>query len=134
MNQKDIRWKQRFQNFENAFFNLENTIAISNPSIAERAGLIQFFEITFELSWKTLKDYLESVGFQTASPRETLKQAFQEGTIQNGHLWIKALEDRNLTTHTYNEATAQKVEKLIREDYFPLLKQLHTTLKGKLTS
>ena len=101
---KEIRWKQRFVNFEKAFQTLERTVVIENPSEAERGGLIQFFEVAFELSWKTLKDYLEAGGFQVKSPREVLKQAFQSGIIQDGHAWMEALEDRNLTAHTYNEA------------------------------
>ncbi|MCK4345422.1 MAG: nucleotidyltransferase substrate binding protein, partial [Bacteroidales bacterium] len=65
---KDIRWKQRFQNFEKAFLLLEKAVSIDNPSEVERAGLIQFFEITFELSWKLMADYLEELGFVANSP------------------------------------------------------------------
>jgi nucleotidyltransferase substrate binding protein (TIGR01987 family) len=83
---KDIRWKQRFQNFEKAFHLLEVSKKISNPSDTERVGLIQFFEVSFELAWKTLKDYLESQGFQVNSPRETIKQAFQMNLLQENHI------------------------------------------------
>ena len=126
---KEIRWKQRFVNFEKAFQTLERTVVIENPSEAERGGLIQFFEVAFELSWKTLKDYLEAGGFQVKSPREVLKQAFQSGIIQDGHAWMEALEDRNLTAHTYNEETALKIERLIREKYFPAIAALYEKLK-----
>ena len=128
---KDIPWKQRFQNFEKVFTELENTAKIKKPSKAERAGLIQFFEVCFELAWKMLKDYLESQGFETKFPRDTLKQAFQSDLIEDGHIWMKALEDRNLTTHTYDEKTSVKIEELIRKKYLPLLKKLHQTFLGK---
>jgi len=128
---KTIRWKQRFANLDKAFQTLERTVAIENPSEAERGGLIQFFEVAFELSWKTLKDYLEAEGFLAKSPREVLKQAFQSGIIKDGHAWMEALDDRNLTAHTYNEETALKIEKLIRETYFPAISALHETLKSK---
>lgn len=128
---KTIRWKQRFQNFEKAFFQLETAMTISRPSDTERAGLIQFFEVTFELAWKTLKDYLEAQGLRVESPRETLKQAFQTNLIQNGHAWMEALEDRNLTAHTYEESLARKVEDLIKKKYFSLLKELYQTLCSK---
>ena len=131
---KDIRWKQRFQNYEKAFRQLERALQISNPSETERAGLIQFFELAFELSWKTLKDYLESQGFQTKSPRETIKQAYQSEIIQNGSIWMDAMDDRNLTTHTYDEATSLKIEGLIRNKYFALLSELTKTLKPKTGS
>lgn len=81
----------------------------------ERAGLIQFFEMAFELGWKLLKDYQEAEGYTISSPRDAIKQAFQSGLISAGHDWINALEDRNLTTHTYNEATAAAVEEKIRQ-------------------
>jgi nucleotidyltransferase substrate binding protein (TIGR01987 family) len=68
--------------------------------------LIQFFEITFELAWKLLKDYEEIEGLIAKTPRAAIKQAFQSGLISNGHDWIDALQDRNLTSHTYNEETA----------------------------
>lgn len=128
---KEVRWKQRFQNFEKSYLALERALQIKKPSETERAGVIQFFEIAFELSWKLLKDYLETQGFQVNSPRETLKQAYQSGVVRDGHAWIEALDDRNLTTHTYDEATSLKVEKLIREKYAPLLCQLYNDLKIK---
>ena len=72
-NLKDIRWKQRFQNFEKSFKLLQKFIAIDNPDEIARAGGIQFFEMTFELAWKTLKDYLENEKYIAKSPRETIK-------------------------------------------------------------
>ncbi|VGO13776.1 hypothetical protein PDESU_02333 [Pontiella desulfatans] len=129
---KEIRWKQRFSNFEKAFRTLERTVAIEHPSEAERGGLIQFFEMAFELAWKTLKDYLEADGYQVKSPRDVLKQAFQSEIIKDGHAWIEALEDRNLAAHTYNEETALKIEGLIRDKYFPALATLHETLKSEV--
>lgn len=130
----DVRWKQRFQNFDRACALLERTAANPNLSEAERGGLIQFFEMAFELSWKLLKDYLTAEGYETKSPRDAFKQAFQSGLIADGGVWLMALEDRNLTTHTYDEATALRVEKKIREDYFPLLQLLRSTFEGKTQS
>ncbi len=71
----DIRWKQRFENFEKAYRLLERALEISNPSEAERAGLIQFFEMAFELSWKLMRDYLQEQGFTINSPKQAIKQA-----------------------------------------------------------
>ena len=132
--EKDIRWKQRFENFEKAFLLLECAIHIDNPSEVERAGLIQFFEMTFELGWKMMKDYLEAQGFLVKTPRETIKQAFQIELIDDGQTWLLALEDRNLTTHTYDEETAIQIEKLIREKYFPVMKDLYDRLKAEVQS
>ncbi len=129
---KELRWKQRFQNFEKAYRLLERTLNIKNPSEAERGGLIQFYEMAFDLSWKLIKDYLDEQGFNVQSPREAFKQGFQLGIIENGQTWIEALEDRNLTTHTYDEGAAKKVIATIRSDYFPILKKMYQRLKTEI--
>ena len=128
---KDIRWKQRFQNYEKSFFLLKRALEIENPSEAEKGGLIQFYEMAFELAWKLLKDYLYEQGFNINSPREAIKQAYQSEIIDNGQEWIDALEDRNLTTHTYDEETAKKVVESIRNSYYPLLDSLYVRLKDE---
>jgi nucleotidyltransferase substrate binding protein (TIGR01987 family) len=130
-NKKEIRWKQRFTNFEKAFKVLERTVQIQQPNEAEKGGLIQFYEVCFELSWKTMKDYLESEGYIVKSPKQTIKQAFQIDLIQNGELWLTALEDRNLTSHTYDETTINMIVKNITDKYFPLLKDLYEKLKNE---
>jgi nucleotidyltransferase substrate binding protein (TIGR01987 family) len=123
-NDEDIRWRQRFMNYKKGYVLLEQTIRIDLPSEAERAGLIQFFKMSFELAWKLLKDYLEYEGFMIKSPKAAIKQAFQSELISDGHHWMNALHDRNLTVHTYEESTALQVEKQIREVYFPILTKL----------
>jgi nucleotidyltransferase substrate binding protein (TIGR01987 family) len=133
MSELDVRWQQRFDQFEKAFSLLQDAIGIEKPSVVERAGLIQFFEMAFELSWKLLKDFEEAEGFTVKSPRDAIKQALQSELIGQGHDWIAALDDRNLTTHTYNEATAVAVEQKIRENYFPCLQQLHLVFSAKVS-
>ena len=128
----DIRWKQRFENFEKAYRLLERTLEIPNPSEAERAGLIHFFEMAFELSWKLMRDYLQEQGFVINSPKQAIKQAFQSDLIRDGHTWIDALNDRNLTLHTYEESNAVDIEGRIRNDYFPLLRQLDQHFRALL--
>jgi nucleotidyltransferase substrate binding protein (TIGR01987 family) len=130
---QNIRWKLRFAHFRKAFTLLEQTMTIEHPSDAERAGLIQFFEMAFELAWKVLKDYLEEEGFTVQSPRDSIKQAFQAGLLDNGHVWLEALKDRNLTVHTYEEKIAVAVEQKIREAYFPALLTLFRTFEAKLS-
>ncbi len=134
MIEEDIRWIQRFSNFERAFLLLQDSLKTEQLSILERAGLIQFFEMTFELAWKLLKDYEEIEGFIVKTPREAIKQAFQSGLISNGHDWIDALQDRNLTAHTYNEETAIAVEAKIRAKYFRLLADVYDYFKNKITT
>jgi nucleotidyltransferase substrate binding protein (TIGR01987 family) len=132
MNQKGTRWRQRFENFEKAYLLLAGTIEIENPSVVERAGLIQFFEVTFELSWKMLKDYLESQNVNPKFPRDTIKEAFHYELIGNGDAWMEMLNDRNLTVHTYNETKASEVEAKIRTSFFPAIRQLYLQMKERV--
>jgi nucleotidyltransferase substrate binding protein (TIGR01987 family) len=121
---KDIRWKQRFANFKKATAQLTEFIQKVELNKFEVQGLIQCFEYTFELAWKTMKDYLEQEGFNVKSPRTTIKTAFQTELIEDGHAWIDALEKRNLMAHTYDEQRAMEAEKLIREKYYQIILKL----------
>lgn len=127
----DIRWKQRFENFKNAFLFLEKAIQHTEYDELQAAGLVQSFEFTFELAWKTLKDYLEFVGVSTHSPREAIKEAFAAKLIEDGHLWVEMLDKRNELTHTYNDAQAKRAVDLIRNRYFVGLKQVYQILEAK---
>jgi len=128
---KKTRFRQRFSNFEKAFNQLSNYTAIENPSDLERAGGIQYFEVTFELAWKMLKDYLESEGFNINSPRAAVKQAIQSNIIDDGHIWMDALEDRNLTVHTYDESIAIIIDQKIRTIYFTAVEKLYIYMREK---
>ena len=128
----DIRWQQRFNNFEKAFLLLERALIITTPSEVERGGIIQFYEMAFELAWKLMKDYLELLGYTVNSPRDAIKQAFQAELLADGQVWMDALSDRNLTTHTYDESKAIEVVGKIRSHYFPALKQLYLRLSSEL--
>lgn len=124
----DTRWKQRFENFEKSYKLLEKYSKQPITTDLEKAGVIQFFEVTFELAWKVLKDYLEAQGYVLKSPRETIKQAFQIDLIVDGHSWMEALSKRNLTTHTYDEAFADKFVIEIKQIYVPLFTSLYEKL------
>ena len=126
---RDIRWIQRLSSLQSALENLDIALAIENPDVVQRAGMIQFFEMCFELSWNAVKDFLEAQGFgDLKTPRASLKKAFQIGLIQDGTSWLKGLEDRNLTSHIYNEQVAKEVESMIRDLYAPLFHSLEDSL------
>ncbi len=132
MEQHDIRWKQRFQNFEKTLSYLDHALNIQKPDVTQRAGIVQFFELSYELAWKVLKDYLEDQGFtDIATPRAVIKKSYEIGLISNGHQWLQLLDDRNLTSHTYDESKALEVDRLIRQYYHPLFRELAAILKVK---
>jgi nucleotidyltransferase substrate binding protein (TIGR01987 family) len=129
---QDVRWKQRYQNFQKALGWLRLGLEDPAPDEVRRAGTVQFFEMTFELGWKVLKDYLEEQGFsEVATPRAAIKKAFEVGLVENGRGWLKGLDDRNLTTHLYDEATAQKVYALARDEYLGLFEALDAVMAQK---
>ena len=132
MNTQDIRWKQRLHNFNKAMLHLEDALKIEQPDLVQKAGIIQLFEMSFELAWKLLKDFLEEQGFQDVkSPRAALKKAFEVGLLTDGHAWMDLLVDRNLTVHTYDEEKATEMEALIDQKYFPIMKELLDQFKAK---
>ena len=75
---------------------------------------------------------IPSFGYFVNSPKEAIKQAFQSDIIKDGHAWIDALNDRKLTTHTYEEETAIIVTEKNKENYFPLLKNLHLYFQSRI--
>lgn len=129
MNQ-DIRWKQRLSNFKKATTQLTEFIEKDSLNKFEVQGLIQCFEYTFELAWKTMKDYLEFEGYEVKSPRAAIQTAFQIELLTDGHIWIDALEKRNLMAHTYDEEVAKQAEQLIKTSYYPVIKELLGKLEG----
>lgn len=126
----DVRWKQRFSNYKKAVAQLTEFIEKGELNKFEVQGLIQCFEYTFELAWKTMKDYLEMEGFDVKSPRTAIQTAFQINLIEDGHTWIDALEKRNLMSHTYDEEIVKEVEQLIRKNYYHIIKELYSKLEG----
>ena len=133
--QSDIRWKQRFDNLQRAYQRLRWALEIHQQDPDNdliRMAVIKAYEFTFELSWKTLKDFLAYNGIDAKLPREVLKQAFATGLVIDGQLWIDMLEERNLMAHTYDDARARIAVDQIQERYLGGLQQLHNMLTTKL--
>lgn len=126
---EDVRWRQRLANFQKALSQLTEFLEKPDLNKFEKQGLIQCFEYTFELAWKTMKDYLEEQGFMVKSPRMAIQTGFQIQLIKNGHVWIDALEKRNLMAHTYDENLADEAEQLIRTNYYPMLREFNAYLE-----
>ena len=125
------RYEQRLKDFENAFIKLKEGTQKENPDDLEIDGVLQRFEFTFELAWKTLKDYMEYQGFSNriGSPREIIQQAFKHGIIEDGETWIKMMLSRNALSHLYDENTSRKIYEEIKKQYIELLDTLIEKLK-----
>ena len=111
--------------------------AIMEPSSAIQAdAVIQRFEFTFELLWKACRIYLMEIGTAVSSPKGTLKAAFREGLIKSEeeNLFLNMLEDRNVSSHVYDEQEADAIYARIRKDYLPAIKTLVSRLEGEFGS
>jgi len=125
----DIRWKQRFQNFNRRFVLLSEALERGPEALSmlEKEGVIQRFEFTLELAWKTVKDYLEESGvvISPITPRQVIKEAYVAKLIADGEVWIKMLDHRNLLSHTYDSAVFEKAVEAIAAIYLPAISKLH---------
>lgn len=126
--EQDIRWKQRFQNFEKAFLAKEVT-EIAAPTEIEIDAAVQRYEIAFELAWKTLQDYLEEQGYTDfKGPKRVLVKAFQDGLLTDGELWMAMHEARNILSHTYDYDKSRLIYKDIVGHYAGAFENLYKRL------
>lgn len=132
MENKDIRWQQRFINFNKAFNQFEKFVNTVDLNDLEKQGLIKSFEYTFELGWKTLQDVIKEKGYSDiVGPRPVIEQSFKDGYLTNGNGWMRMLKSRNLTSHTYDEQTAEEIIENIHNEYYLLLKDLLLRLENE---
>lgn len=93
--EQDIRWQQRFQNYEKAFLKLDKFKNQKDLNELEKQGYIKCFEYTFELAWQVMKDYLQFQGIlEITGSRDAIRQSFNLGIIENGELWMQMISDR----------------------------------------
>lgn len=134
MTDHDIRWKQRFSNYLRAFDRLSQAVTLSQERALtdlEKQGLIQAFEFTHELAWNVMKDYFVYQGnTEISGARDATREAFSTGIIEDGDNWMEMIKSRNMSSHTYNEATETEISMKILTTYFELL----TAFKDKMNS
>ena len=120
------RYNERKQELVKATERLKEALQVEENEIVID-GALHRFEFTFELAWKTMKDYLEYVGIieGTGSPREIIKTAFANGIIEDGDNWIKMMLARNSLSHLYDEEKSRGIYREIKEIYFDLLQKLN---------
>ena len=129
-NDTDVRWHQRLQSFRRAYSRLSDGAHIAEQrelSPLEKQGLIQAFEFTHELAWNVLKDYLESQGLEgVIGSKGATREAFKNGLLADGEVWMDMIKSRNQTSHTYNEETANEITAAILTRYCAQFSQFQT--------
>jgi len=133
MKNKDTRWIQRFNNFSRALAQLSKFMDTKELNELEQQGLIQAFEYTHELAWKTQKDFLQDQGFiELYGSKNVANKAFETELIKDGEVWIDMIKSRNLSSHTYNKDTADYIVNRIIDDYHAAFCSLHNDLLKKI--
>jgi nucleotidyltransferase substrate binding protein (TIGR01987 family) len=131
----DVRWIQRLHNFDRAFVLLRQALEHGPAALSqlEKEGVIQRFEYSYELAWKTAKDYLEESGVEITplTPRQVIKEAFAAKVIADGQVWIDMLDHRNLLSHTYDQAVFGEAVEAIASRYLPAIASLHAFLMAE---
>jgi nucleotidyltransferase substrate binding protein (TIGR01987 family) len=127
------RWVQRFQNFDGALLLLREGVELLleddvHPIVEE--GVIQRFEYTFELAWKTMKDYLiwNKVTLSRSGPADVIRTAFRAGYIVDGETWMEALDARNEMSHVYRRQAFERVIEQIKTRFLMILEDFHIML------
>lgn len=136
MMHQEVRWEQRFQNFSRAISLLKEIqqLDLKTLSQLEKEGIIQRFEFTLELAWKTLKDKMEFDGIllDKISPKMVLKEAYQAKYINDIDTWLQMINDRNLVSHTYDFDTFEGVIPSIQSSYIAVLNDLYLSFKDEI--
>ena len=130
-NKADVRWLQRFSNYRKALRKLGKAVDIVSEKMdwgeevddLLQEGLIQRFEYTHELAWKVMKDYAEYQGYtDVKGSRDAFRKGLEMGIIDSG-TWMESIEDRNQTSHNYDDETANEIYEAVVEEYYPLFKK-----------
>jgi nucleotidyltransferase substrate binding protein (TIGR01987 family) len=149
MNQ-DIRWEQRFSNFEKALAKLTQAVEYMRQNFLNtdepmdtgesgfvldemvKEGLIQRFEYTHELAWNVMKDYALFQGNpNVGGSRDAAREAFQLKLVSDGAVWMDMIGSRNITSYTYNEETAEAIFLKIVHEYYPAFLDFQQNMNKK---
>ena len=127
------RLLEKYADFKKAVLRLKEVLELGTQHDYFIDAAIQRFEFTYELCWKLLKGYLEYTGVtEVNNPRAVFKEAFAIGIIVNGESWISMIDDRNLTSHTYNEDMAMEIYQRVSKVYFAQFMMVLERLAGEL--
>ncbi len=131
MDNKDIRWIQQFNNYKKALARLTKAVDIAFMSDLEKAGLIHYFEMTYDLAWKTLQDLLREKQRPNSNggPTVIITQALEDGYIENGEAWKALKKARETTSHEYDQEVADEIVDSIVYTFHDLFIQLETRLQ-----
>lgn len=119
---------KKYENFCASLKNMKEIYDYDEPyNTVVLTGLVGLYEICFEQSWKMMKEILEIHGYEegaTGSPKIILRTAYRAGMIKNEDAWLRALQERNNVTHSYNEKIAFEIVRQAKAIFYDLFVQL----------
>ena len=130
------RWRYRFENFERALASLNRGVALAKASglkEIERAGLLQTFNLAWDLAWKVLREFIEEEGrivVQPITPHATVRAAMEAGLIFDGQDWMDALETRNKIAHIHSLEMADEFLPEVENRFAPMMSRFADRLRG----
>ena len=129
---KSERLARSVTNLKLALSSLEEFLTEPVRTNRDKAGIIQAFEFTYELAWKTFQRIAQDEGLNVATPRQAFASALQAGLIppEEEAVWIGMMQDRNLTSHTYHAKLADEIVQRVYADYLPIF----TATVGRIDS
>lgn len=123
--------KYSFNKLNDAFVRLKEGVKEAKDELG-KDGVIQRFEFTFELLWKTLKIFLREKGIDVNTPKDNLKEAFRLGWLREESVFLDMLEDRNKTSHIYDKEASEEIFERIKKDYLPVIEGIVVELRGRM--
>jgi nucleotidyltransferase substrate binding protein (TIGR01987 family) len=117
------------KNLAKALASLEKSVRSPVTEPRDISGIIKDFELVYELSWKTLKTFLEEHGHEVTSAKNAFSKAFQLGFISDEEAWLQVLKDRNQTVHTYDEGFAKLMCDRIMNSHLFIFQKLFKILQ-----
>ena len=119
---------KKYENFCSSLGNMKDIYNYEEPyDNVVLTGLIGLYEITFEQSWKMMKEILQNHGYEegaTGSPKIILKTAYKAGMIKDEELWLRALQARNNVTHSYNQKIALGIVSEAKNEFYKMFVEL----------
>lgn len=119
---------KKYENFCSSLRNMKDIYNYKEPyDNVVLTGLVGLYEITFEQSWKMMKEILQNHGYEegaTGSPKIILKTAYKAGMIKDEELWLRALQARNNVTHSYNQKIALGIVDEAKNEFYKMFVEL----------
>lgn len=134
---KELRAQDSLYNLAKALERFSNVVTRKEEFYREGYGdvyldlVVKRFEFTYEISWKTIKRYMDFIGIDCQNPRSCFKEALVQGLITDETVWLDMIERRNLSSHIYDQDEIKEILQRLN-DYVKAFEELKGHIETKL--